>query len=354
VGTLHLEVNGQLESPPGRGAPYEYTLSYTDPPGTISAQRYLVRAKDLATIHERFGQPAASPGLFWFTGAFPFPHPGFVLPWYLPLALPGGLTEYVGGTGIARVAWRGTYSPNIPVSGANGGGGGGVPPALTESDRLLRPGERVTDVWSAYPLHPGANVLFTAERTLDGPVQPSAVRARNTLRLDVDPFDDSTPGHLLGLLQQTSTSAITGSYEIDENGTKVAGGNAVTQVAPNQEFYTQATLRAAPSTIRFSLALNRTDPYFPLSASTDTVWTWRSAPGSGVTLPPGWSCAPGTSDRTCAIQPMMTLGYAVAHLGTDGAAPAGPQLVGVSVGHLQAAQASAITAASVSVSFDGG
>jgi hypothetical protein len=51
---------------------------------------------------------------------------------------------------------------------------------------------------------------------------------------------------------------------------------------------------------------------------------------------------------------MMTLGYAVAHLGARGAAPAGPQRVHLTVGQLQAAAASAITKASVSVSFDGG
>ena len=56
VGTLRVAVNQHLESPPGRAVPYEYTLSYTDPPGIIPAQRYVVRAADLATVHERFYQ----------------------------------------------------------------------------------------------------------------------------------------------------------------------------------------------------------------------------------------------------------------------------------------------------------
>jgi hypothetical protein len=351
VGTLRMEVNEELESPPGRGAPYEYALGYADPPGIIPVQRYVVRAKDLATIHERFDQPVKSSGLFWFSGAFPLgSSASFFLSWYMPLAVPGGLTEYAGGTGTARVAWWGSYSPYVPVNG----GGGGQPPALTESARLLRPGEHLTDVWSAYPLHPAANVLFTPERTRQGATQPSAVRAGNTLRLEVDPFDDSTPGHLIGLLQQTSTSDITGSYQIDQNGTKIAGGTAVTQVSPNSEFYTQATLRPQPATIRFSLALARTDKYFPLSTATSTVWTWHSAPRAGATLPPGWSCAPNTTARNCVIEPMLTLAYAVAHLDLYGSAPAGPQQVHLTVGHLQAAKASKVTKASVSVSFDGG
>ena len=53
-------------------------------------------------------------------------------------------------------------------------------------------------------------------------------------------------------------------------------------------------------------------------------------------------------------QPMMTLQYAVAHLRLDGAAPAGQQVLRLEVGHLQAAKASKVTMASVSVSFDGG
>ncbi len=72
-------------------------------------------------------------------------------------------------------------------------------------------------------------------------------------------------------------------------------------------------------------------------------------------LPAGWSCVRYTyKPKGCAAQPMMTLDYAVAHLGLDGTAPAGRQAVHLTVGHLQTAKASAITKAPVSVSFDGG
>jgi hypothetical protein len=345
VGTLRVAVNQHLESPPGRAVPYEYTLSYTDPPGIIPAQRYVVHAADLATVHERFYQATPAAGGFAFNGSFPATNPnlgrawfGFIEPAGPALKLPGRLTEYAGGTGTARMEWFGQYEP-------------GSAPWQPGGLRLLRPGERLTESWSAYPLHPTANVLLETEPNMFNTTQPSAVRAGNTLSLEVDPFGDNQAGHEIGGLLG---SGVTGTYRIEQDGTKIAGGNAVTQASPYGEFYTTATLAQKPATIRFSLDLTRTGKLFPLSAATRTVWTWASAPVKTATLPPGWSCAPLTRGRDCAIEPMMTLRYGVAGLGLDGTAPAGRQVLHVLAGHLQAERAAPVTRASVSVSFDGG
>ena len=345
VGTLRVAVNQHLESPPGRAVPYEYTLSYTDPPGIIPAQRYLVRAADLATVHERFYQAVPAAGGFAFNGSFPATNPngnrawfGFIEPTGPSLRFPGKLTEYAGGTGTARMEWFGQYEP-------------GSAPWQQGDLRLLRPGERLTENWSAYPLHPTANVLLETEPNMFNTTDPSAVRAGNTLRLEVDPFGDNQAGHEIGGLLG---GGVTGTYRIEQDGTKIAGGNAVTQTSPYGEFYTTATLAQKPATIRFSLDLTRASKLFPLSTATKTVWTWASVPEKTATLPPGWSCAPLTRGRDCAIEPMMTLRYGVAGLGLGGAAPAGRQVVHVLAGHLQAAKATAVTRASVSVSFDGG
>ncbi len=345
VGTLRVAVNQHLESPPGHGVPYEYTLSYTDPPGIIPVQRYTVRATSLATVHERFYQGAPAAGGFAFNGSFPATNPngsrawfGFIEPTGPSLRLPGRLTEYAGGTGTARMEWFGQYEP-------------GSAPWQSGDLRLLRPGERLTENWSAYPLHPTANVLLETEPNMFNTTEPSAVRAGNTLSLEVDPFGDNQPGHEIGGLLG---GEVTGTYRIEQDGTKIAGGNAATQASPYGEFYTTATLAPKPATIRFSLDLTRTSKLFPLSTATKTVWTWASAPMRTATLPPGWSCAPLTRDRDCAIEPMMTLRYGVAGLRLDGAAPAGHQVVHVVAGHLQAVKAAAVTRASVSVSFDGG
>jgi hypothetical protein len=352
VGTLQWSVNEHLESPPGRKVPYEYTLSYTDPPGTIPVQRYVASAKDLATVHERFYQPVKASGSWAFNGSFPGTNAnnnadwfGYIEPAGPGLKLPGQLTEYAGGGGSARMEWRGQYGPVR-----------GVPTVLGDS-RLLHPGEHVTDNWSAYPLHPGVNALLTSLPNMfwmDGANIPSAVRAGNTLQLEVDPFDDNQPGHQIGAVAASGPEQTTGSYRIDQNGTTVASGDAVA-AAKFGEFYTKVTLSPKPSTIRFSLNYTRASTSFPLSTATSTVWTFRSAPVTNATVPPGWSCVRYTyRPHGCAAQPMMTLQYAVAHLRLDGAAPAGRQMLHLGVGHLQAAKASTVSTASVSVSFDGG
>jgi hypothetical protein len=347
VGTLRVAVNQHLESPPGRAVPYEYTLSYTDPPGIIPAQRYLVRAADLATVHERFYQAAPATGGFAFNGSFPGTNPnlnqewfGFIEPTGPSLKFPGRLTEYAGGTGSARMEWFGQYAPG-PV------------PSESGDIRPLHPGERLTEKWDAYPLHPAANVLLDHEPNMFGAVLPSALRAGNTLRLNVDPFDDNQPGHQIGVLFPVKGVKLAGTYQIDENGKKIAGGNAVTQSSPFG-FHAEAGLTGNPATIRFALDVSRTSKIFPLSTASRTVWTWRSATSGDATVPAGWTCAQFTRTRDCAVQPMMTLDYRVARLGLDGTAPAGRQVLHVLAGHLQAVRAAPVTGVSVSVSFDGG
>ena len=352
VGTLQVSVNQHLESRPGRKVPYEYTLSYTDAPGTIPVQRYVVSAKDLATVHDRFYQPVKASGAWAFNGSFTGTNAnnnadwfGFIEPAGPGVKLPGKLTEYAGGAGSARMEWAGQYRP-VP----------GVRSVLGDT-RLLHPGEHLTDNWSAYPLQPGVNALLTSLPNMFwmmGANIPSAVRAGNTLQLEVDPFDDNEPGHQIGAVAASGPEQATGSYRIEQNGTTIASGDAVA-AAQFGEFYTKVTLSPKPSTIRFSLNYTRASRTFPLSTATSTVWIFRSAPVTGATVPPGWSCVRYTyRPHGCTAQPMMILRYAVAHMRLDGAAPAGRQVLHLTAGHLQAATASNVTTASVSVSFDGG
>ena len=152
---------------------------------------------------------------------------------------------------------------------------------------------------------------------------------------------------------------ITGRYEINENGKKIAAGNAVGSSVSYGDFYTTVTLGSKPSTIRFVLNASRKGAQYPLSASSHAVWTWRSAHESGVSVPRGWACrvvptAPHLRGRDCAAEPMMTLRYSVAGLALNGSAAAGRQSVGITVGHIQLAAAAKITGAKVQVSLDGG
>lgn len=350
VGTLRVAVNQHLESPPGSAVPYEYTLSYTDPPGIIPSQHYVATARQLATVHERFYQPVKTRGSWAFNGSLPGTSPnaatawfGFIEPAGPALTYPGRLTEYAGGRGTAAMEWSGQY---FSVPGA---------PTAPGDIRLLHPGVKLTENWGAYPLHTAANVLLTSKPNMFGAMLPSASRMGSTLTLQVDPFDDNQPGHVIGWLGSTKTSKVTGTYQVDQNGTKVAGGNAVSGSAPGTGFYTKTTLPSArPSTIRFALRVSRTGPDYPLSAADRTVWTWHTAPPGAAKLPAGWTCVQYQRVSGCKVQPMLTLRYAVAGLSPHGTTPAGRQVLHLSVGHLQAAAASAITHAAVSVSVNGG
>lgn len=348
VGTFRMAVNQHLESPAGSGVPYEYTLSYLDPPGIVPPQHYVASAKDLATVHERFYQPVKTAGGWGFPGTLPGTSPnkgkdwfGFVEPDGPALTLPGQLTEYVGGP--ATMEWNGEYAL-------------AKTPFVVSNPRLLHPGENLTENWSAFPLHTAANVLLERLPNMFGATLPSASRRANTLTLAVDPFDDNQPGHVIGWLGSSGGAKVAGSYEVDQNGTKIAGGNAVSKIpGPDGEFYTKATLNSAKaSTIRFALNVTRTGTVYPLSNAIHTVWTWRTTRADTAKVPAGWTCVQYKRVSNCAVQPMMTLRYAVAGLSLHGATKAGPQVLRVSVGHLQAVKASAIAHAAVSVSFDGG
>jgi hypothetical protein len=349
VGSLQVSVNQHLESTPGPGVPYEYTLSYTSAPGTVPAQRHVVHPADLATVHERFYQAVKAEGNWAFHGSFPGTNPddigqwfGFIEPAGPGLRLPGNLTEYTGGTGASRIGLDGEYQQ---FSGQS--------PFVLGTRRSLHPGDNLTENWGAYPLHPAPNVQLFPHPNMFGDTLPSASRAGNTLTLDIDPFDDNQPGHQIGALLPTKIATYAGHYQIDQNGEQIAGGDALKKVGDNFEFHTQALLGGKPSTVRFALDVTQTGKDYPLSTRSSTVWTWRSVPRTG-TVPAGWTCVPFTQNHDCSVEPMMTLFYHVARMAPDGSAPAGRQRVGLSAGHLQLAKASRITGATVAVSFDGG
>jgi hypothetical protein len=346
VGTLQSYANQVLASAPGHpGVPYSYELSETAPAGIIPGQRYRVRTAGLATVHERYYQAAVSSGTWIMLGSFPTTDPanpfiGFVEPYDVPLSLPGRQTVYVGGAGASPMTWTSDYLA------ADGG---------FEAARLLPAGDQLTDSWGAYPLHPAANFKLYPKNTVLGLTQTSAAREGDRLWLDVTPFTDSQPGHLSTGFSPAAGVNFTGSYAVYQDGKQVAAGNAVKAAAQTSgDVPVQAQLGPNPSTIRFVLTASRSGTVLGPPTASRTVWTWRSAQVPGAALPAGWYCDSTTLGSDCAVQPMMTLGYSVAGLGLNESAPAGRQVLGVSVGHIQLAKASRIGGAKVSVSFDGG
>jgi hypothetical protein len=317
---------------------YQYDLAYQSA-GTIGPQQHVVNQAALATVHLRYYSAVESQGLY---GTFPgFPvnescNLGGAIFWYAQFPT----TQLVYLSASRLLSWQTQFIQNAALDYSGGQIG---------SFQAYLPGEQQTQNFGAYPLHPAPNVRLSNVPGVP-PEQVSAGRAGNTLRLAVTAFSDSVPGHLgQGTFPPVKTSA---SYEIDQNGTKIAGG-------PVPNFYgafaATAKLSPAPSSVRFSLNTAESAKLNPLSTASQTVWTWRSVPAPDARLPAGWTCLPGgAADRACAVQPMMTLRYGVIGLGLDGATAPGQQVVRVLVGHLQFARAAKITGAAVSVSFDGG
>jgi hypothetical protein len=358
VGTLQVYLNEQLHSPAkAAGTPYEYNVAFADTSGLIPPQRYVVRPSSLATVHGRYYSDVSTTGYESRFGVFPVQwktNPGVL---FLGRRVPRQQTEYM--TGNPAILWSDTYEQ----SSHNLAGG------QLDDLRTFHAGERTTENWNAYPLHPGYNTNLVGAANLNpapAPATPSASRKGDALTLDVMPFSDSTLGHIstTGFFggQVASYGKIAGHYEIDENGKVIAAGNPLPgfrEVGLFGEFHDTVTLSPHPSTVRFVLDASRAAKIYTISVASRTVWTWRSAPDSGARLPAGWACGlsrhGGRADgRSCAVQPMLTLGYAVRGESLHGVTRAGPQVVHLSVGHLQLAKGAPVTRASMSVSFDGG
>lgn len=268
----------------------------------------------------------------------------------LPLLLPARQVEYLSAS--PAMFWQTSYLEYRAIST------GQTPGGQTSASRLIRAGQRLAQTWGGYPLHPGPNVSFPHVPFL---VRSSATRAGNDLSLDVTPFSDNQPGDTgagLTVPFPGKTSQVTGSYALYQNGTKIAGGNAVKATGGFGDVQVSAKLAAQPSRIRLVLATSRASAQYHLSATSRDVWTWRSRPQPRATIPAPWLCnfapvAPD-QDRHCAVQPMIRLGYRIAGLGPDGATKPGRQAITLTARHIQLAPRIPVSRAGVRVSFDRG
>jgi hypothetical protein len=343
VGTLQTFTAQQLVSPAhAAGTRYEYTLAYQGPDGVIPRQRHVVQTPGLARVDARYFQDVTTTGAEVRFGLFPSQLNDLQFESVNYFTMPRHQIEYL--TGNPSIQWFDGVWQCYPSAPRLGG--------QNDAVRSFRAGERMHENWNAYPLHPGPNInlLPPPDRasTLANPATlPSASRAGNTLTLDVTPFSDNQPGH-------TGAGFSAASYQIDQNGTKIAAGNAANGA---RDLILHATLTPKPAVIRFALSASRAGAAYPLSSRTYTVWTWRSVPDPRATLPRGWTCRIrplGALPRRCAVQPMLTLSYAVAGLALNGSAAPGRQAVAITAGHLQLAHAAPIAAAAAWVSVNDG
>jgi hypothetical protein len=327
---------GTLTSPPGvRGAPYIYNLLYEGPDGLIPTQHYVATAAQLATVSERFYQRLKSAGGWFVFGAFPA-QLGLLFAPILLFNLPTVQTQYFSAG--PDIAWQPQYFSQF---------GGGQ----TGSWSTLPAGQQLTQDWGAYPLHPQPDVqLLTGQFADLLPQYASAFRTGNELYLSETPFSDNYPGHsgagYLGVAGSTSID----SYAVYQNGVRIAYGNPAPGIPG-------VRVSPKPSTIRFVLDAATWGADYPLSPSSQTVWTWRTAARPGAQVPASWYCGLTKSFqfvRGCAIQPLLTLSYQVRGLSLNGLTAPGPQQIDWTVGHVQLAAPSAITGASAQYSLNDG
>jgi hypothetical protein len=342
VGTLRSFTSGQLTSPANAaGASYAYDLDYAGPDGTIPAQHYVVRPASLATITERYYQDVRTTGTWDELGGVPLQLEGLIFALDLPLQLPGTQTQY-----LTPGLWTNSYTEFNPVNSFPWGGQG------DDSFLTRSAGQHQIVEWNRYPLHPQPDVSPGGPGGRLSPLIPSAARSGNTLRLLITPFSDNQPGHLGAGFSAGPGATTSGSYQIDQNGVQIARGNPAKGISA-------VRLSPRPSLITFTLNAARTGR-FPLSTSSQTVWTWRSVRQPVARLPQDWYCSYSVTRqqielrRQCAVQPMMTLSYQVQGLTLNGSVPPGDQVIDLSAGHIQLAKASAITGATAEVSYNDG
>lgn len=340
TGALQTYPYSRLISPPGPGTPYEYVLQKAST-GTIPQQRYVITAKDVATVDATYYSEYASAGLRQRSGMFAFEdtsgHPSH------PIDLPRRQTEYVSAA--PDLVWFGGVSKYVLPGPFPGWAGGQY-----EAFHGYRGGTSVTEGWNRFPLHPAGPVALEPLDDATVYTQPGATRAGDLLRFALTPFSDNEPGHTGFGFYGESRDTITGHYTLTQDGTTVAEGNPVGGTALNLE----QEVGAGPSTLGLTIDAGRTGPMYHQSTASRTEWTWKSQHVEGVTLPQALYCARGaTPDRSCAVEPLLTLGYAVGGLRPDGSTVSGPQGLDLTVGHLQQSAASAITGATVQYSTDG-
>jgi hypothetical protein len=352
VGTLSTYNEAAFPSPKTAAQPYFYYIDNRDLSGLVHSQTIVVRPASLATVTARYFADAPSTGAAMVGGRYPG-EPGGAFGLAVNMPIPVQRTEYYTA-GSPAVTWTEQFFQNA----------GTLSTGQWDTGLSFRPGEQATGDWNAYPLHSVTNVNTAGGRVFET-VLASASRAGNTLTLDLSPFGDNNPVHnSSGYISvfDGKQSPTTGSYEVDENGVKLASGDATKSLGMDAgDLFTHVKLAPGAGTVTVTLDAARTGKLYTLATATHTVWSWHAAADPGGSLPAGWACNWSLTrsravpfGRRCAPQPLVTLNYQVAGLDLTGTAPAGAQTVAVHVGHIALSTGSAVTGLTAQVSFDDG
>lgn len=334
--TANLAGSGQTPQP----AQPTYTLDFPHAGSVPSSLDYTVAAKDLTTVNDQIydppsgGPPADGADLpvltfnlyqRWGSGVIT----SAITPQFA--VEPGSRTDYWYTSAPSVDLWQSyVLAPGFPGDGAETWG----------AVHAIRPGGQVIEIWDKGPMVAAPAASGEQGESVSSTLCP-ACRQDDNATLYVMPFGDSDPSHY-GDPSDYQFSLSSSPVSFYRNGTlALTSGTAYGLYLP---------LLGAPASYRLDWSVTRVgDP----AATTDTDWTFNSAPGTGPAAPQGEQCEPDPS-RGCSVLPLLFLNYDLP-LNFQSQAVAGqPLRVLFTVSHQQGEAAPSGVSATVSASFDDG
>jgi hypothetical protein len=163
------------------------------------------------------------------------------------------------------------------------------------------------------------------------------------LEFVIFPFGDDPPGHVgLPMIGQPGVSE-TDAFDLRRGGASIAAGQDPLDLA--------VPVPAGPGSYQLGYAVSTSAPWWTLSTSVTTQWTFKTPASTQGALPPGWVCFSGFASG-CNVIGLMLPDY---HLPEDLThhVASGPTSFQLGIQHILDVAITA-TRATVSVSFDGG
>jgi hypothetical protein len=318
----------QLTGP--ASASYGYDLGQAHANEVVGDEQVDASQPRLATVQDRYyGDGRALVGSAGQSLVLPYFDPGVLSEVSVPGA-PAVRTDYVSSPPGAT--WVSDATEQAPD-------GSSVIGLLTQQ-RAFQGGRTYQEDFFRGPLAPGA---FSQPGSAGWPYC-QACRTATVMQLGVSAFTDSDPSHF-GWPFGGAPDEADQHMRVRQDGTVIFDrdlafyGRAPSfdTAAGEHDYQVVGTYDgAADGQVR--------------SPHATTEWDFRST-GADREVPDGWVCAADPA-TPCTVLPMMTVGYALPTNLTGTMAPGAASFV-VTVGHVQAAAATAITGLSFSIAVDG-
>lgn len=322
-----------------------YDLVFPNKGAIAATQDHTITPEQVTTIRARY--PSLVPGRLQVDARIP------ALSWQAGIDSLSGLftapterIEYVSAHPDIR--WLHQVSPD-PQNGSG---------VMTDRWQILEPGQRLDTTWLGPAAHPAGQ-----QETLPLAQECPACRKGDNLSVLLWPWGDNESGHWGAYDFPTGDGSSTTAFQVYENGALIADRDQAIGVVP---------LSADPAEYRLVLDAARRAPWWPTSTSTHTEWAYTSARRSTDQVPAEWGCGrkggggraeadsaaapapPGGGGEPCSAEPLLFVEYDLPTDLTD-TLPAGTTTsLTITVGHQLHAAATAVSSASVQVSFDDG